>query len=270
MSQYEPTPVRPPVALTIAGSDSGGGAGIQADLRTMAAHGVFGTTAITAVTAQHTRGVKSSTVLPLEEIDAQIHAIIEDFDVRAVKTGMLATADVIDLVADHARGVEVPLIVDPVMVATSGDRLLDERAESAYGRLLEVATLVTPNCDEATVLTGLDIRDVETAKRAGDRLLEQGVDAALITGGHLPGTDVHDVLVTHAGTRVFTQPRIETRATHGTGCTLSAAIAARLATGEDLETALEGALSFVHQAIREYADVGQGPGAVNPAVDWTD
>ena len=271
-----PDPVRPPVALTIAGSDSGGGAGIQADRQAMTEYGVFGATAITAVTAQHTRGVESSFVLPVAEIDAQIRAVLEDFDVRAVKTGMLATADVVELVADHARSLEAPLVVDPVMVATSGDRLLDVDAETAYERLFEAATLVTPNADEAAVLTGIDVDDVETARRAGETLLEFGVDAALVTGGHLDAADgddadesdertVRDLLVTPDRTLTFAHPRIDTDATHGSGCTLSAAITARLALGYGLEAAVDAATDFVERAIRRHYDVGRGPGAVNPA-----
>ncbi len=258
-----PAPVSPPIALTIAGSDSGGGAGIQADLATMAAHGVFGTSAITAVTAQHTRGVEASHVLPRTDIDAQIRAVRGDFDLAAVKTGMLATADVIDLVADHARDLGAPLVVDPVMVATSGDRLLEPAAEQAYERLLECATLGTPNADEAAVLTGIDVDDETTAHEAGEALLEMGADAALVKGGHLSGDVVQDVLVTPRGTRTMTHPRIDTDATHGSGCTLSAAIAARLAHGDDLEPAVESAIGFMERALLHHFDVGQGPGAVN-------
>ena len=262
-----PTPVSRPVALTIAGSDSGGGAGIQADIQTMAAHRVFGTTAITAVTAQHTRGVESAHVLPLEEVDAQIRAVTDDFDVRAVKTGMLATAEIVDLVADHAAELEVPIVVDPVMVATSGDQLLDPDAEAAYERLVAEATLVTPNADEAEVLTGVSVADSDSARDAGDALLELGVDAAVVKGGHVPGDTVRDLLVTPDGAMTFTHPRIDTEATHGSGCTLSAAIAARLARGEGLESAVEAATAFVGRAVRSHYDVGRGPGAVNPFVD---
>ena len=265
------TPDRPPIALTIAGSDSGGGAGIQADLATFAAHGVFGTSAITAVTAQHTRGVESAHVLPPEAVGAQIDAVTGDFAVGAAKTGMLATADIVDLVTERTRNFGFPLVVDPVMVATSGDRLLDADAEVAYEDLIGEATVVTPNADEATVLTGVEIAGREDARDAGERLLEWGVEAALVKGGHVPGETVVDVLVAGGddGPTVseLEHPRIENAATHGSGCTLSSAIAARLARDEDLESAVAGATDFVWRAIRGYADVGRGPGAVNPLVD---
>ncbi|RQG86111.1 bifunctional hydroxymethylpyrimidine kinase/phosphomethylpyrimidine kinase [Natrarchaeobius halalkaliphilus] len=271
-----PAPETRPVALTIAGSDSGGGAGIQADLATMASHGVYGTSAITAATAQHTRGVESSFVLPAASIAAQIDAVVGDFDVGAAKTGMLATTEVIELVADRARGFDFPLVVDPVMVATSGDRLLEESAERAYETLFENATLVTPNADEAEVLTGVSVEDVASAQQAGEELLEFGADAALVKGGHVPGETVRDVLVQSGDRstgvsdppgRTFEHERIDTEATHGSGCTLAAAIAARLASGEGLESTVEGATDFLARAIEHHYDVGQGPGAVNHGVN---
>ncbi|SDR15798.1 hydroxymethylpyrimidine/phosphomethylpyrimidine kinase [Natronobacterium texcoconense] len=262
-----PTPESRPVGLTIAGSDSGGGAGIQADLSTMATHGVYGTSAITAVTAQHTRGVESSHVLPRSEIAAQIDAVVDDFDVGAAKTGMLATTDVVELVTDRAREFSFPLVVDPVMVATSGDRLLDENAERAYENLIAEATVVTPNADEAEVLTGTTVEDDASAREAGERLLEFGTDAALVKGGHVPGETVRDHLVTPEGTTTFEHERVDTDATHGSGCTLAAAITARLARSEDLESAVEGATDFLARAIEHHYDVGQGPGAVNHSVD---
>ena len=262
-----PSPERRPVALTIAGSDSGGGAGIQADLATFATHEVFGTSAITAVTAQHTRGVESSFVLPTDEIAAQIDAVVGDFDVGAAKTGMLATTEVVELVADRAADVDFPLVVDPVMVATSGDRLLDEAAERAYEDLIAEAALVTPNADEAEVLTGIAVEDDESAREAGEALLELGVDAALVKGGHVPGETVRDHLVTPEGVTTFEHERVDTDATHGSGCALSAAIAARLARGEDLEDAVDGATDFLARAVERHYDVGMGPGAVNHSVD---
>ena len=261
-------PVSPPIALTVAGSDSGGGAGVQADLKTMEAHGVFGTSVVTAVTAQNTRGVERSHVLPVEEIEAQYEAVRSDFDLGAVKTGMLATGSVIDLVADRAAALDAPVVVDPVVVATSGDRLLDADAEAAYEDLLREATLVTPNADEAAVLTGVDPTDRETAREAGETLIAMGADAALIKGGHI-GTDdtVTDTLVVadDGGTtaRTFGHPRIDTDATHGSGCTLSSAVAAHLAHGETLEYAVEAGTAFMERAVRYSLDVGQGPGAVH-------
>ncbi|MDG5758665.1 bifunctional hydroxymethylpyrimidine kinase/phosphomethylpyrimidine kinase [Natronococcus sp. A-GB1] len=256
-----------PVALTIAGSDSGGGAGIQADLATMTAHGVFGTSAITAVTAQHTRGVESSFVLPPEEVEAQLEAVTGDFAVGAAKTGMLATTEIVRLVADRAPEFEFPLVVDPVMVATSGDRLLEPEAEAAYRNLLSEATLATPNADEAEVLSGVEVTDSESAREAGEAILETGVDAVLVKGGHVPGETVRDRLVTAGEVRTFEHPRVGTEATHGSGCTLAAAIAARLSTGESLESAVESATDFLARAVRYYYDVGEGHGAVNHAVD---
>ncbi|WP_257299826.1 bifunctional hydroxymethylpyrimidine kinase/phosphomethylpyrimidine kinase [Haloarchaeobius sp. FL176] len=251
-----------PVALTVAGSDSGGGAGIQADLATMGAHGAWGTSAVTSVTAQHTRGVDSTHVLPPDEVAAQVDAVLDDFDVRAAKTGMLATAPVVETVHERLASADLPVVVDPVMVATSGDRLLDREAESAYEDLVADATLVTPNADEAAVLTGTEPTDVESARNAGADLVAMGADAALVKGGHIDTDGVVDVLVTADSSAVFEHPRVADAATHGSGCTLSAAVAANLATGDDLVDAVEAAVDFVARAIRYHADVGTN-GAVN-------
>jgi len=178
-STRRPAPVSKPTALTVAGSDSGGGAGVQADLKTIEAHGAFGTSAVTAVTAQHTRGVESTHVLPAGEVSAQMDAVLADFDVRAAKTGMLATAEIVRTVADRAATADFPLVVDPVMVAASGDRLLDPDAEDAYEGLVAEAALVTPNADEAAVLTGVAVEDRESAAAAGEALVEAGAAAAL-------------------------------------------------------------------------------------------
>ncbi|WP_306053410.1 bifunctional hydroxymethylpyrimidine kinase/phosphomethylpyrimidine kinase [Natronococcus wangiae] len=262
-----PAPDARPVALTIAGSDSGGGAGIQADLATMTAHGVFGTSAISAVTAQHTRGVESSFALPPAEVEAQIEAVTDDFAVGAAKTGMLATTEIVRLVAERASSFDFPLVVDPVMVASSGDRLLEPEAERAYEDLFGEATLATPNADEAEVLSGIEVTDVESAREAGDAILETGVDAVLLKGGHVPGETVRDVFVTADDARTFEHPRIGTDATHGSGCALASAITARLAKREPLEPAVEGATDFLARAVRYYYDVGEGHGAVNHAVE---
>lgn len=262
-----PAPVEPPVVLTIAGSDSGGGAGIQADLKTIEATGGFGTSAVTAVTAQNTTGVESSYVLPVEEIDAQIDAVRSDFEVRAIKTGMLATATVIETVVAAVADLDAPVVVDPVMIATTGDRLLSEAAESAYESLIAESSLVTPNADEAAVLTDIEPVDEATARRAGKRLLEMGADAALLKGGHVPGASVRDVLVTPEAVETISHPRIDTDATHGSGCTLSAAIATRLARGEPMSEAVEGSVAFVQRAIRYHHDGGRGPGAVHHLVE---
>ncbi|KDE57563.1 phosphomethylpyrimidine kinase [Halostagnicola sp. A56] len=260
-------PETPPIALTIAGSDSGGGAGIQADLATMAAHDVYGTSAITAVTAQHSRGVERSYPLPLEEVEAQLAAVTDDFDVGAAKTGMLATTEIVRAVASEAASFEFPLVVDPVMVATSGDRLLEPAAERAYEELIGESRVVTPNADEAEVLTDVVVEDQPSAIEAGDALLELGADAALIKGGHVPGETISDVLVTATGTTTFEHARVDTDATHGSGCTLAAAVAARLARDESLEAAVGGATDFLTRAVRYHYDVGRGPGAVNHGVE---
>jgi hydroxymethylpyrimidine kinase/phosphomethylpyrimidine kinase len=261
-----PGPVALPVVLTIAGSDSGGGAGIQADLKTIEAGGAFGTSAVTSITAQNTTGVQSTHVLPVEEVEAQCEAVLSDFDVGAVKTGMLATGDVIDLVRAQVEGADAPAVVDPVMVAASGDRLLEPEAEDAYEELLAEATLVTPNADEAEVLAGVDVTDTESAREAGVAVVEMGAEAALVKGGHVPGEDVVDVLVTGDDVETIRHPRVETEATHGSGCTLSSAIATRLAHGDDLSTAVHTGVDLLARAVRYGVDVGEGPGAVHHMV----
>lgn len=263
----QPVPEDRPVCLTIAGSDSGGGAGIQADLKTMEAIGAFGTSAITAVTAQNTQGVESTHVLPPSEVRAQIEAVVEDFDVRAIKTGMLATAPIVETVTDIVATRDRPLVVDPVMVAATGDRLLDAEAEAAYEPLLEAATVVTPNADEATVLTDRDIDDHEDQIAAGEILRDRGATAALIKGGHLAADPVQDVFVGPEGTETFEHPRVDSSATHGSGCTLASAIAARLGQGARLSEAVGDGLAHMERAVRYPLDVGDGPGAVHHLAD---
>jgi hydroxymethylpyrimidine/phosphomethylpyrimidine kinase len=269
MTTRQPAPDERPVALTIAGSDSGGGAGIQADLKTMEACGAFATSAVTSVTAQHTRGVESTHLVPIAEIETQLDAVLGDFELRAAKTGMLATADVVDLVVDHADRLP-PLVVDPVMVAASGDRLLEPEAEAAYEGLVAESSLVTPNADEAAVLTGVEPSSTDEATAAAERLVEMGADAALLKGGHVPGDEVVDVLVTDDSVETITHPRVETTATHGSGCTLSSAIAARMACGEDLQTAVERGVDLLARAVRYPLDVGEGPGCVHHLVETRD
>ncbi|MBX0295296.1 bifunctional hydroxymethylpyrimidine kinase/phosphomethylpyrimidine kinase [Haloarcula nitratireducens] len=259
-------PVTPPVVLTVAGSDSGGGAGIQADLKTIEAGGAFGTSAVTSVTAQNTTDVRGQHLLPTEEIEAQIRAVREDFEVAAVKTGMLATSEVIDLVVEAAA--DLPnLVVDPVMVATSGDRLLASEAEAAYERLLAEAALVTPNADEAEVLTDREITSPDDAEAAGRDIVEMGADAALVKGGHVPGDEVVDTLVAADSVTTFRHDRVDTEATHGSGCTLSSAIATRLAHGDDLTAAVGSGIGLLSRAVRYNLDVGEGPGAVHHMVE---
>lgn len=262
-----PAPVGRPVVLTIAGSDSGGGAGIQADLKTVEACGGFGTSAVTAVTAQNTTGVHGTHVLPVDEVEAQLDAVLTDFDVAAVKTGMLATAEVVETVTRYVGDLDCPVVVDPVMVAATGDRLLDTDAEAAYEDLIGEATLVTPNADEAAVLTDVDVADEAGARLAGQRLLTWGADGALVKGGHIPGEEVLDTLVTADYIETARHPRVDTDATHGSGCALSAAIATHLASGEPLREAVGFGIDLLERAVRYHHDVGAGPGAVHHLVE---
>jgi len=259
---------RPAIALTIAGSDSGGGAGIQADLKTFHSFGVYGTSVLTAVTAQNTLGVTGIHPIPLEVVKAQIHAVASDLPPGAVKTGMLATAPLVELVAEEIRAHGLPnVVVDPVMVATSGDRLLEEVAEGSIARiLLPLATLVTPNLHEARLLTGLPVEDEEGMERAARRLVEMGAGAALVKGGHLPGGEALDLLFDGATLHRWRRPRMETRHTHGTGCTLSAAAAAVLARGFPVEVAVAAAVDYVARAIARAPGLGRGHGPVNHLV----
>jgi hydroxymethylpyrimidine/phosphomethylpyrimidine kinase len=256
------------IALTIAGSDSGGGAGIQADLKTFQQFGVYGTSVIVALTAQNTRGVRAVESVPEAMVAAQLTALAEDLPPDALKTGMLAEAALVRLVAKAIRenGWQ-PLVVDPVMVATSGQRLLTTEAEDVIREsLVPLAALVTPNLDEAAVLTGRVVHDVATMERAGETLVRFGAAAALVKGGHLTGDTVTDILVTPDGVRRFTRPRIPTGSTHGTGCTLSAAITAGLALSRPLETAVVDALDFVHRAIARAPGLGGGHGPLDHTV----
>jgi hydroxymethylpyrimidine/phosphomethylpyrimidine kinase len=259
----------PPIALTIAGSDSGGGAGIQADLKTFQHFRVFGTSAITAVTAQNTRGVAGWVAVPVEMIEAQIEAVAGDLRPAASKTGMLADSAIVSAVAAAVRRHALaPLVVDPVMVAASGHPLLTADAVTAMRELLiPLATLVTPNLDEAEILLGETVRDVEAMERAGRVLVARGATAALIKGGHLVGDAAIDVLVHGERVRTFTHPRIETQHTHGTGCTLSAAITALLALGTELDAAVEQSIDWVHRAISTAPNIGGGHGPLN---HWSD
>lgn len=256
------------IVLTIAGSDSGGAAGIQADLKTFQQFGVYGTSVIVALTAQNTLGVRSVEVVPEAMVNAQLTALAEDLPPTALKTGMLAEATLVRLVARAIReNGWGPLVVDPVMVSTSGARLLTTEAEEVVREdLLPLAALVTPNLDEAALLTGRAVHDLTTMERAGTTLLRFGAGAALIKGGHLPDSEITDVLVTPAGVRTFTHPRIQTTSTHGTGCTLSAAITASLALGHPLDAAVAHGLDFVHRAIAAAPDLGSGHGPVNHTV----
>lgn len=253
------------IALTIAGSDSGGGAGIQADLKTFHRFGVFGTSVIAAITAQNTLGVAGWSAVPTEMIRAQLDAVATDLRPAAVKTGMLADAEVVATVARGLRDYALaPYVLDPVMVATSGDVLLQPSAVSAIRReLVPLAELVTPNLDEAAILLGEPVADVESMRRAARALVERGgARAALVKGGHLPGRETVDVLF-DGDLHEFRHARIETRSTHGTGCTLSAAVTAQLAAGRPLHDAVRCALDYVHEAIRTAPGLGAGHGPLN-------
>ena len=251
------------VALSIAGSDSGGGAGIQADLLTFAAHGIHGTSVITAITAQNTVSVRATQALEPALVRAQIEAVADDMKILALKTGMLANRAIIEEVASviAERGFE-NLVVDPVMVAKSGDRLLDAAAERAYvERLFPLAALITPNIPEAETFLSRKIQDVEGMKDAARALARLGCRAVLIKGGHLEG-DPTDVLWDGTRLHELTTARIDTRNTHGTGCTYSAAITARLAYGHDVETSVRGAKQYLNTAILESYSPGKGRGPV--------
>jgi hydroxymethylpyrimidine/phosphomethylpyrimidine kinase len=254
------------VALTIAGSDSGGAAGIQADLKTFHQFGVFGTSVICAVTAQNTLGVTAWEALPAALVAAQIDAVATDLRPGAVKTGMLGAAELVTTVAAGlARHRLRPYVLDPVMVATSGDRLLHPEAERLIAeRLLPLATLVTPNLDEAAILVGYPLATPQEMERAGRELVRRGAQAALVKGGHLAGNVVVDVLVRGDGTaRRFERPRLDSTSTHGTGCTLSSAVTAGLALGRPLEDAVSDGLDFVHRAIAAAPGLGSGHGPLN-------
>lgn len=254
--------MRPPITLTIAGSDSGGGAGIQADLKTFAAFNCFGTSTIVAVTVQNTLGVRAVHPVPAEIVRGQIEALAEDLPPVALKTGMLASRELTLLVAEAiAEYGWTNYVLDPVMVASTGDRLLDDDAvEAITRRLLPLATCVTPNLDEAEILVGFAVRDPAAMERAGEVLVEMGAGSALIKGGHLSGDELVDVLITRQTSVHFTGPRILTRASHGTGCTLSAAITAGLALGSPLETAVAEARDYLRCAIARAPDLGAGNG----------
>lgn len=255
--------------LIIAGSDSGGGAGIQADLKTVTMLGGYAMTAITAITAQDTTGVHGVWPVAVDAVTAQMRACLTDIGADTIKTGMLGSADLIDQVAEtldaHAR--DVPRIVDPVMIATSGDRLVDDKAISAMSSvLIPGATLVTPNAPEAEVLTGKAVDGINGQRRAAEALLERGAKGALVKGGHIPGKIIHDVLQTEDGEWIFESERIETSSTHGTGCTLASATAALIAKGQAVAEAVDGARGYLHEAIKHAPSLGQGHGPV--AHNW--
>ena len=254
--------------LVVAGSDSGGGAGIQADIKAVMALGGYAATAITALTAQNTVGVHGVLPVPPAFIRQQIDAVLDDIGADAIKTGMLGTAETVQAVAAAlGRRDRLPLVVDPVMVAKGGARLLDDSAVAALRRdLLPLAALLTPNVPEAEALTGFAIADHAAARRAAQALLDLGAAAVLLKGGHLHGAVVQDILATSARLEVIESPRIETRHTHGTGCTLASAVAAGLAQGMTLSDAVRRGAAYVHAAILAAPGFGAGHGPLGHGV----
>ncbi|WP_294083086.1 bifunctional hydroxymethylpyrimidine kinase/phosphomethylpyrimidine kinase [Sphaerobacter sp.] len=258
------SPIAPPKALTIAGSDSGGGAGIQADLKTFAALNVYGSSVITAITAQNTIGVRAVHEIPPEIVAAQLDAVMEDIGADAAKTGMLASAEIIRAVVDGVRRHNIErLVVDPVMVAKSGDRLLREDAVAAIrDLLLPVAYVVTPNIPEAEVLTGREIRSLADMEEAARAIAALGARYVVVKGGHRSG-DAIDIVYDGTTFQRIRSPRVETRNTHGTGCTFSAAIAARLAAGTSALEAIAEAKDYLYQALLHSYTVGAGHSPVH-------
>lgn len=252
-------------ALTIAGSDSGAGAGIQADLKTFAAHGVYATCAITAVTAQNTLGVTCWQALEADLVMAQIEAVVSDIGADAVKIGMLANAAVAEAVAASIRALDLPqVVVDPVMVAKGGDRLLsDEALATIRSELLPLAHVVTPNIPEAEALSGMTIQSLDDMQEAARRILQLGPRVVLVKGGHAGGPESIDVCVSASAWFEIRAARIDTRHTHGTGCTLSSAIAANLALGLPDRDAIERAREYLDGAIRHAPGLGGGHGPLN-------
>ncbi|MCZ4242689.1 bifunctional hydroxymethylpyrimidine kinase/phosphomethylpyrimidine kinase [Pedobacter punctiformis] len=256
-------------ALTIAGSDSGGGAGIQADLKTFSALGCFGTCVITAVTAQNTLGVKSVHALPVEIIRDQLQAILGDIKPAAIKIGMINQPDVVEVIREELSGYDqnIPIILDPVMIATSGDRLIEpDTIDQLKEKLFPLVTLVTPNIDEAIMLSGQSINNVEEMISAGQKIINQGAKAVLVKGGHLSGPIIYDVLIDGAREPVILEGNfIKSSNLHGTGCTLSSAIAAEMAKGNNLLTAVKKAKAYITNAILTGRGIktGEGNGPLN-------
>ena len=250
--------------LIIAGSDSGGGAGVQADIKAVTAMGGYAATAITAITVQNTLGVHGVHPLPLDLIEAQARAVLDDIGADAIKTGMLGSTAVVERVAAILDSCGAPAVVDPVMIAKGGQALLPDEAVAAVKALMvQRAALLTPNAPEAEALTGLTVADLDGQRRAGEALLALGAKAVLMKGGHVPGATVIDLLVTPTGETLLEGPRVETRHTHGTGCTLASACAAGLARGLPLEAAVAEAWAYVAEAIRRAPGLGRGHGPLD-------
>ena len=250
--------------LIIAGSDSGGGAGLQADIKTVTMLGGYAATAVTAVTVQNTLGVTGVHTIPLDIIEAQARAVLSDLGADVIKTGMLGDAAVVELAARLIAETGLPAVVDPVMVAKGGARLLDPAAIAALRHaLIPLAALLTPNAPEAEALTGLTVATQDDQRRAGDALLKMGAGAVLMKGGHIPGPRVVDLLITPQGETTFEGERIDTRHTHGTGCTLASACATGIAQDQSLIMAVGRAWDFVHRAILSAPGLGSGHGPLD-------
>ncbi|WP_342469455.1 bifunctional hydroxymethylpyrimidine kinase/phosphomethylpyrimidine kinase [Ureibacillus sp. FSL K6-3587] len=253
------------IVMTIAGSDSGGGAGIQADLKTFQELKVFGTSVITALTAQNTLGVEGIYPTTPDFVELQMKAVFEDFDVKALKTGMLFSADIIQRIAKSLRDQEVQIVVDPVMIAKGGQALLQEDAVRAMKKeLLPIANIVTPNIPEAETITGMNIQTAEEIREAAEKILQLGVDCVVMKGGHLDGPSAVDTVFFKDGSSFkMRSKRINTKHTHGTGCTFSAAITAHLGRGLSLKEAIIEAKKFVQGAIENPLNIGHGHGPTN-------
>jgi hydroxymethylpyrimidine/phosphomethylpyrimidine kinase len=261
-------PSAPPRVLTVAGSDSGGGAGIQADLKTMLAFGVHGMSVLAAVTAQNSLGVQGYWELPVSAVRAQLDSVLGDIGVDAVKTGMLASAELVRIVGSALSTVDAPVVVDPVSVSKHGDALLDPDAlDAVRTHLLPVATLATPNMHEAAQLTGVKVAEEADLRRAAEAMLALGPRAVLVKGGHLPG-DAVDLLLDGEAEYTFRTPRLDSRHTHGTGCTLASAIASRLAIGDELPDAVAAAKEYLSGAIAAGFPLGSGIGPVDHGWQW--
>ncbi len=251
--------------LIIAGSDSGGGAGVQADIKTVTALGGYAATAITAITVQNTLGVQDVLKLPADLVAAQARAVLDDIGADAIKTGMLARRSTVEAVADLLEAFPaIPAVVDPVMIAKGGHSLLSDRAlDLLINRLLPRADLLTPNAPEAEALTGVAVTGLDSQRRAAEALLALGVRAVLLKGGHIPGDRVIDLLATPAGETLLEGPRLDTPHTHGTGCTLASACATGLAQGQTLEEAVARAWAYTAEAIRRAPGFGRGHGPLD-------
>lgn len=253
--------------LVIAGSDSGGGAGIQADIKTIMALGGYAMTAVTVLTVQNTKGVFGVWPAPIDVVINQIDVTLSDIGADVIKTGMLGSVELVESVAERLGKAKVSsLVVDPVMVATSGDMLVDKKSIDAIrAELVPLTNLLTPNAPEAEVLSGRSVENLDGQRRAAEKLLESGAKGVLVKGGHLSGSEVVDVLQTEYGEWIFKNSRIETTSTHGTGCTLASACAAKLAFGKEVNVAVEEAITYLRGALESSAKSGHGHGSPDHA-----